>query len=295
MKELFSVVITTCNRQVNILKEAIDSVINQSYSNIEIIIVNDSPNNPNNSYIKRMVSSYGNKVQYFVNKKQMGANYSRNFGAKVSKGQYLSFLDDDDYWDENRIEKFWHVFQKHYDLVFSDFIIFCKKKTRYSKRINPKHSETLKTMLSTNFLGGFSNVAFTRSCFIKAGMLDESMPSYQDQDLFIRMIQHGKIGYINEPLSYYRITEGSISLNPINKINGLKMFLEKYSDFYNMYPESKKTRLENELVYSIKQGWISNKNEIKSILLHYDSRIRVLYLEVIGAAKWIAVNVFKLM
>jgi len=58
MNELFSVIITTCNREVKILKQAIDSVVNQSYPNIEIIVINDSPNNPDNHEINKLVYSY---------------------------------------------------------------------------------------------------------------------------------------------------------------------------------------------------------------------------------------------
>lgn len=213
MKELFSVIITTCNRDVEILREAVESVIKQTYSNIEIIIVNDAPSNQYNIQIEKMVRSYQGAIQYYINERQMGANYSRNLGALKSSGMYLSFLDDDDYWENTRVSKIVEMFHKGYDIVYSDFIIFGKNKHRYSKRENPEYENALELMLSNNYLGGFSNVSFTKQCFIDSKMLDEEMPSYQDQDLFIRMIQIGRIGYIEEALSYYRINENSISLN----------------------------------------------------------------------------------
>lgn len=293
MNELFSVILTTCNREVRILKHAIDSVINQSYSNIEIIVINDSPNNLMNDEIKKLIDCYGNKIQYFINEKQMGANYSRNYGMRISKGVFLSFLDDDDYWDKTRIQKFVELLKNGYDIVYSDFYIFNNKKSRYSKRVNPEQKYALKTILSSNFMGGFSNVAFTRKCFVDSQMLDESMPSYQDQDLFIRMLKNGKIGYVGEGLSYYRITENSISLNSKKKLDGLTMLLSKYSELYKKYPDAKRIRLENELVYSAKQGWKNNKNEIKKLLKQYDSRIRISFLELFGSVKRIAVKIFK--
>lgn len=292
--ELVSVVITTCNRTPDIVKIAIDSVLNQTYPNVQLIVVNDSPNFKYRSELEEMINGYEGRVIYLVNEAQKGANYARNLGAKKSDGTILSFLDDDDYWHINRLEKIVMKIDEGCDVVYSDYVIFSEKGSRINSRFLPKDDEKLERILAGNFLGGFSNVTFTKKLFEKVGMLDESMPSYQDQDLFIRLVQHGRLGYINEGLSYYRITPVSISLNENKKFTGMKMLLEKYEHLFNKYPEAKRRRLESELIYARKQGWSENATAIKNYLKEYDSYLRIFRIDFNGFLKYIAIKYLKL-
>ena len=102
---LISCIITTYNRPIEVLKRAIDSVINQTYSNIELLVVNDYPENielSNNIY--KLIKSYNNKsIKYIVLEKNSGACFARNRGANESKGEFLAFLDDDDEWLPNKL------------------------------------------------------------------------------------------------------------------------------------------------------------------------------------------------
>lgn len=292
--ERVSVVITTCNRKPDIVKIAIDSVLNQTYPNVQLIVVNDSPNYRHRSELEEMINGYENKVTYIVNETQKGANYARNLGAKKSDGTILSFLDDDDYWHISRLEKIVKKINEGCDVVYSDYIIFSEKGSYINRRFLPREEEKLERILAGNFLGGFSNVTFTKEIFEKVGMLDEGMPSYQDQDLFIRLVQCGRLGYINEGLSYYRITPVSISLNGNKKFTGMKMLIEKYEGLFREYPESKRRRLESELVYARKQGWTENAKAIKEYLKEYDSFLRMLSIDFKGFLKYFAIKYLNL-
>lgn len=288
-----SVVITTCNRDKHILKETIDSVINQTYKNYEIIVVNDSPTYQFRKEIDELVESYGNRIVYRINEKPYGANYARNLGASIAKGEYISFLDDDDYWAIERLEKVKRKFEEGVDIVYSDFYIFSEKKRNYTRRELSDGMNTVETMLYDNFLGGFSNVSIRKSLFDSVGGLDNSLTSYQDQDLFMRLLQKGKVGYIPEALSYYRISPNSISLNAEKKMKGLQAFLENYKDLFEIYPHSKRLRLESELVYAEKQGWYKNANLIATYLKESDSDLRILLLRFTGRLKFFLIKYFK--
>ena len=90
-----SVIITTCKRDPQMVKEAIDSVIKQTYHNFEIIVVNDAPNFDKRRELENLLSSYGSNItSYIINDTQKGANYSRNLGVHNSTGDIISFLDD---------------------------------------------------------------------------------------------------------------------------------------------------------------------------------------------------------
>ena len=102
---LVSVIITTCKR-CDFLKQTISSVLNQTYSNIEIIVVDD--NNLETEYrsivIKICNSFESDKIKYLPMPKNSGACIARNFGFQHSKGEYVNFLDDDDYFEPDKIE-----------------------------------------------------------------------------------------------------------------------------------------------------------------------------------------------
>ena len=293
MNKTVSVIITTCGREPAVVEEAIRSVINQTYSNIEVIVVNDAPAYQERKALENMIQKYDG-VMLFTNEEQKGANYSRNYGASKSKGYILSFLDDDDYWASNRIELIVAEIEKGFDIVYSDYVMFSKTRTWYNKRFLPDKDIVVQRILAGNFLGGFSVVSFTRDVFEKSGKLDEEMPSYQDQDLFIRMLQVGKLSYIDKPLCYYRVSTTSISLNEDKKLRGLILLLDKYKDLFNHYPESEKYRLECELIYAEKQGWKHNSDVIANLLLKYDGKAKVLSFRIKGRAKHIGVKLLKM-
>lgn len=292
--KLVSVIVTTCDRDIIILKEALDSVIKQTYKNIEIIVINDASKECYSEKINELVNSYNCNIIYCVNEKRMGANYSRNRGADMSHGEILSFLDDDDYWDEKRIEKVVQSIDNGAEIVYSDMYIFSNKGKKYNKRICPNANDMIKEMLAFNFLGGFSNVSFRKDVFYDVGKLNENLPAYQDQDLFIRLLQKKNVAYVPEPLSYYRITSNSISLNGDKKLRGLTLFLNNYNYLFEQYPESKIIRLENELVYAEKQGWKKNSQEIINMLKKDIGKIRLLKIILKGKFKYYAVKYLKL-
>lgn len=289
--EMVSVVITTCNRQVEILKEAIDSVIEQTYQNIEICLVNDGPFYEDRLKVDQLVKKYGKKLKYIVNEKPSGANYARNRGAEESKGVYLSFLDDDDIWEKTRVQDMVECLRNGADVIYSDMIIFNEKFSRHSVRKESK--EPLKELLKANYFGGFSNVMLRKEIFEKVGRLDESLLSYQDIDLWIRVAEVGEIAYINKPLTYYRESINSISLNEEKKLNGLLAYLDKYEALYNQFPECKKIKLETEMVNFLKNGWFGSAKKVKGMLRVYENKF-VLYGKYLkGILKNIMMKVVK--
>lgn len=287
--ELVSVVVTTCNREVGVLKEAIDSVIEQTYKNIEILVVNDSPFYEDRNKIDQLAEEYGNRVNYIVNEKTSGANYARNKGAENAKGIYLSFLDDDDKWDRTRVEKMVEGLKNGADLVYSDMIIFNDKITRRSVR--KTSNEPLKELLKGNYFGGFSNVMLRKEIFETAGRLDISLMSYQDIDLWLRIAEIGKVAYIDKPLTYYRESTNSISLNEEKKLNGLLVYLEKYEDLYNKFPECKKVKLETEMVNFLKNGWFNSAKKLMHMLKSYESKFALYRKFIKGIMKYAVMKI----
>lgn len=284
--ELFSVVISTYMREPSILKVAIDSVLNQTYKNIELFIINDAPDNPENDKILELINSYNdNRMHYLINYNEHGANYVRNMGLKLSKGKYISFLDDDDYWDLNRIDIFSKELNDSIILIYSDMVMFTPNRKKLSKRYLPKKNEILKTILYDNFIGGFSNATINRSFLLSKGGLNNDMQSYQDQELWTRLLIGSEIKYINIPLTFYRLSESSISNNNRNKLNGLIKFIEINNKLFTKYPSSKTLKLKNEYILSLKNGWVENSQIIYDLLKNDSPRLSILKWKTIGILK----------
>ena len=116
MSDLVSVIVPYF-RKKKYFKKCINSIFNQTYSNIEIIIVYDDENKYDLNYIKSFKIKKKN-FHLIINKKNLGVGKSRNLGVKKAKGKYVAFLDSDDYWKKNKI-KDQLIFMKENKISFS--------------------------------------------------------------------------------------------------------------------------------------------------------------------------------
>lgn len=110
-----SVIVTTYNRQ-EYLEECLTSIQNQTYQNIEVLVIDDGSNTVN-AAANKLICSQFSKCKYLF-KPNTGQPDSRNYGIKKSKGSYLAFCDDDDYWVLNKLEQQLEVFNTHPNLHF---------------------------------------------------------------------------------------------------------------------------------------------------------------------------------
>lgn len=161
-KEMISCIISTYNRPVEVLKRAIDSAINQTYNNKEIIVVNDCPeNNKLADEIEYLIKSYGKKyIKYIKLENNSGACYARNVGVKNSKGSFLAFLDDDDEWLPNKLEEQIKMFvDDKIGMVYCDSNVINGNKIKINNKINPNHyGNDFKEILLGNYIGGVLSI-----------------------------------------------------------------------------------------------------------------------------------------
>ena len=104
-EELISVIIPTYKR-IDTLERALDSVFNQTYTNIELIVVDDNAKFPETrEKVEKIIEKYNGKIKLIKNKDNLGGGLSRNEGIKVASGKYIAFLDDDDEYYPEKLEK----------------------------------------------------------------------------------------------------------------------------------------------------------------------------------------------
>jgi glycosyltransferase involved in cell wall biosynthesis len=225
---LVSVIIPTKNRH-DLLVRAIKSVLNQTYSNLEIIIVDDSSSDETKSHIYKIKDE---RIKYIFQNNRKGGAAARNTGILNAKGEFISFLDDDDYWAPEKIEKQLHVFKTHEKIcaVYSGYFIVEAKKGKIIGAVKPKyHGNIYKRLLTENCVGTTSTVIVKSKVLINE-LFDESLPSCQDWDLWLRLSKFHEFWSVNEPLVYYSFHGNQISSNPEAILRGRLMFLEKHWD-----------------------------------------------------------------
>lgn len=212
---MISVIITTYKRPIEILKRAINSVILQSYKDIEILIVNDNPNDYENSdKIKKYVDeqkALGIEIKYLSYEKNMGSNFARNFGLSKSKGEYISYLDDDDVWYENKLyEQLMKIeANENIALVTCYFnIIKDNKKVGVISSDSYKNSD-IKYLLENNYVGGTSFPLLRKKCVMEIGGFDENMKSCQEYELWIRLRKKYSFSVVEKVLGEYYISSDS--------------------------------------------------------------------------------------
>lgn len=237
---MISVIITTYKREPALIVRAINSVLNQTYRDIEIIVVDDSPadyllrNDVERAVYECQKDDEGIHISYIQHERNRGACAARNTGIDLAKGEYIAFLDDDDEWLPEKLEKQIQVMlSKDVALVYCGRI--CKnditgesvvEKTFYCK------GDIFTQLLYSNFVGSTSFPLLKSDCLKQIGGFDEKMLSAQDYDVWLRIAEKYQIDYVAEPLVIYHEHDGEqITTNPIKKISGLERLNAKYEDY----------------------------------------------------------------
>lgn len=210
MKKKISVIIPYYNN-IKFIFASINSVLNQTYKNLEIILIYDDVNKTDLNLIKK---KFKNKIKYIVNDQNLGPAQSRNKGLKASKGYYIAYLDADDFWKKNKLKKQVKFMEKNnldlsytsYQIKNDNFKIIHKIKRNYS------YNELLKKCDI-----GLSTVIM-KSNLIKLGTFP-NLRTQEDYALWLMYLRKGvKIAGLNQVLSIWRNTPNSISKNTFRKV-----------------------------------------------------------------------------
>lgn len=186
---LITVYIPTFNR-IELLKRAVKSVQGQTYQNIEIIIVDDCSTDGTHEYLEKL-SKEDPRIRYFLKEKNSGACVSRNIAIENASGEFITGLDDDDYFLEDRIEIFLKNWDEKYICLFSNLLM--KKSSKDIKsnyRISMKDIVNQRDILKTNYIG---NQVFTKTIsLVKINGFDPKMPVWQDLECWYRLLSLGQ-------------------------------------------------------------------------------------------------------
>jgi glycosyltransferase involved in cell wall biosynthesis len=229
-----SVVIPVHNREKTI-GYCLESVVNQTYKNLEILIVDDCSEEYSFGKVKEIIDSYTDeRIKIIALKEKSGAQVARNSGIKAARSDWIALLDSDDAWVLDKIERQMRVLEQNgwdkLTVVHSDAILYNAidgTKTRYNiRRIDGENvfAELLKG--PAPFLQA---ILTSKKAFELIGYLDENVPAYQEWDTSIKLAKVCKFVYLDEPTFYYFLHEGdTISKDLRRDIEGYEYIIHKY-------------------------------------------------------------------
>ena len=204
------------------VRDSVKSILNQSYKNFEIILVNDDVENKD--FIKT-ISHLDNRIKLLHNEKNLGAGESRNRAIRYTKGDYIAFCDCDDLWKENKL-KFQLNYMKQFDLNFSytSYDIVDEDNNVINMRNAPSNINFTKLRNSCDI--GLSTVIIKKNILEKNQYRFASLKTKEDYVLWLKLALDGiEMKGIQQNLSSWRKTKNSLSSSTFQKlIDGYKVY-----------------------------------------------------------------------
>lgn len=225
---LVSVIIPTFNR-AHLLRRAIESVLQQSLGCWELIVIDDGSTDET----PEIVAGFRDpRIRYIHHGHNRGNAAARNTGIRLSSGKYVAFLDDDDEWLPDKLERQVALLEscpREVGLVYCGvtFLDVVTGKRRYKR---PRLKGYVGAQVLTwNGIGTASSVVIRREVLDEMGGFDEALPACVDWDMWIRVSQKYMVDFVDDPLVIYREHSASVTANEDKIVRGWQRLWEKHS------------------------------------------------------------------
>jgi len=210
---LVSVIVATYNWKEKWFAQTLDAILNQSYKNIELIIINDVSTNNIEDVILWYCKKFKNIV-YLKNEKNSERSYSRNRWIFESKWKYIAFCDDDDIWnDKNKLKRQVELLEKDRDYVlcWTSFIEVDENNKEINKINVRSWNDDLKSSLLQFNQFAFSSAMIRKDVLSNAGLFNSEKRLWEDYDLWLRIWRYWKIDNIKDSYIQYRTWQWNTS------------------------------------------------------------------------------------
>ncbi len=236
---MISVVLPTHNR-ADVLRRSIDSVLCQTYPDIELIVVDDGSTDKTHEVIAGVDDR---RLREIIIEQRSGAPAARNKGIRASAGEFIAFQDSDDEWLAKKLAQQLEIFERlpeRYGVVYTSFRIvgrlgkirtYPSLLTRLASKLPYKKTRLQGNIQKSLRRGNFittQSALVRRECFDQVGMFDESLPRFQDWDLWLRMSHNYSFAYIQKPLIKVYSMPGNISDNKDALVTAFELLLIKH-------------------------------------------------------------------
>ncbi len=234
-QHLVTVVIPSYNHS-KYIEKAIVSVFEQTYNNIELIVIDDGSTDESNKIISELANNY--KFQY-IHRENKGLIKTLNEALDLAHGKYFTMLGSDDYFDKYKIEKQVEFFEQNKDcaLCYGN-VTYINRDDKVLKKGKTKHFKSgyiFKDLLFKNFIP-LPSVMIKTAIVREVGGFDERF-FLEDYPLWLKIAKNYKIGFIKDSLTFYRLHDTNVSSNLIRMIKEVEAILKDWQD----EPEYKKS------------------------------------------------------
>lgn len=233
-KPLVSVIIPTYNRSAY-LREALASVVSQTYPTIEILVIDDGSKQ---NYAEAICAGFFNCNYHY--KRNGGPSSARNFGIGIAKGDFIAFLDDDDFWKKDKLEQQVNLLMSNsdVDLIHSPVYVVDEQGNSTGEIFGGVSDEKMRSgYVFWNALGRWLVKSATplirKEVFSSGFLFDEDLEVGEDVDFYQRLFYKHKIYFISEPLAYYRVYDHENRLSA-ERQRYVGMELKMFNNFKKM-------------------------------------------------------------
>ncbi len=228
---MISVIVPTYNK-ASLLEQTLLNILEQTYQNIEIIVVDDGSTDKTKDVVSSMQSE---KINYFYNSQTKGTSQSRILGINKSSGDYIAFLDDDDWWDNNKLQlQYDLMIKKHLDFVMSNYVVNdLVNNKKYNVCLNRFIDDFSKEIVLAP--GPFLQCCLFKKEFVFKNMVlfDSAAEPSEDWDWFISISKQRPIfNNIKKPLFQWNLSSMSQSSDLIKETNAIEYILKKHLDYF---------------------------------------------------------------
>lgn len=206
-QELVSIIVPVYNNET-FVRSAIESILAQTYKKTETIVIDDGSTDGT----RNILESFKGKIKV-VTQDNQGAAAARNLGAELAQGYWIAFLDSDDTWLPEKLERqISEIGKRNWSYTDTQFMGGANDGLKDSQFTKKHEGNVLRKLVQGNFIS--TSTVMIKSCVFKeSGGFDISLRSIQDWELWTRISEKHEIAYINEPLVHYRVHSASISRN----------------------------------------------------------------------------------
>ena len=229
MKGLVSVIVPVYNRE-HLVSEAVDSILSQTYKNLEIILINDGSKDASLNVLREYERRFPEKVRV-LDQQNQGQTIARNNGIKIAQGEYIAFLDSDDLWVEKKLERQIPLFEPGVGLVYSGTEII--NEDGQTIRVEPADGNLSgniypQLLMKNRMTGG--TVVVTAEVLDRVGVFSTDFKAAENWDLWLRICKVSQARVVAEPLTKYRVHSDNMSGDTQLMLNAKLKIMEKHCD-----------------------------------------------------------------
>src|SRR5664280_1001447 len=212
-------VFNVCRTRPDFLHEAVRSVCEQTYRNFELVVVDDGSTDGTRALCEEQVRMFPGATIRILGKENGGQSSARNVGIRAGRGEFVGFIDQDDVWYADKLERVVPLLESGADMVYTDgdtidengdvILTGIHRNHRYGW---PHPKRTIEDILFVNAIVMPGLMTARRELLLRVGGFDESLSGYEDDDLFLRIYSAGAITYLPQPTLKWRRHDEAYSL-----------------------------------------------------------------------------------